>query len=85
MELRIRFLLLFFLFMAAPVAHRSSQARGLVGAATAGLHHSHGNPGFELYLQPVLQLAAMPDPQPTERGQGLNLYAHGHYVRFLTR
>ena len=29
-------------------------------------------------LRPVLQLAAMPDPYPTERGQGLNLHLHGH-------
>ena len=30
------------------------------------------------------ELAAMPDPLPTEGGQGSNPYPHGHNVRFLT-
>ena len=30
------------------------------------------------YLQPTPQLMATPDPQSTERGQGLNLRPHGH-------
>ena len=29
-------------------------------------------------VRPTPQLRAMPDPQPTERGQGLNLHPHGH-------
>jgi len=33
----------FLLFRAAPMAYGSSQARGLIGAAAAGLHHSHSN------------------------------------------
>ena len=33
--------------MAAPVACGSAQARGGVGAAAAGLGHSHGNAGSE--------------------------------------
>ena len=32
-----------FLFLAAPVAYGSSQARGQIRAAAAGLHHSHSN------------------------------------------
>ena len=36
----------FLLFRAAPAAYGSSQARGQIGAATAGLHHS--NVGSEL-------------------------------------
>ena len=31
------------------------------------------------------QLLAMPDSQPTERGQGWNPHPHGKYVRFSTR
>ena len=27
--------------------------------------------------------AAILDPQPTDRGQGLNLHPHGYHVRFL--
>ena len=32
--------------MAAPGAYRGSQARGWIGAAAAGLHHSHNNTGY---------------------------------------
>ena len=52
----------FLLFWAAPMAHGGSQARGLIGAATAGLHHSHGNAGSELHLRLTPQLMATPDP-----------------------
>ena len=50
----------FFLFRAAGVAYGSSQARGRLGAAAAGLRHSHRNAGSEPHLR--LQLMAMPDP-----------------------
>ena len=42
----------FFLFAAAPVAHGSSQARGQIRAAAAGLHHSRswGNSGSKPHL-----------------------------------
>jgi len=40
--------------MAVPVAYESFWVRGQIGAAAAGLHHSHSNTGSEL--------AAMPDP-----------------------
>ena len=36
---------LFFLFRAAPGAYGSSQARGRIGAAAGGLHHSHSHVG----------------------------------------
>jgi len=32
---------------AAPSAYGGSQARGLIGAGAAGLHHSHSNEGSE--------------------------------------
>ena len=35
---------------------------GGIGAAGAGLCHSHNNQGSEPHLQPVLQLAATADP-----------------------
>ena len=44
-----------FFFKATLVAYGSSQARGQIGAAAAGLCHS-------LHLQPMPQLAAVPDP-----------------------
>ena len=63
-----------FLFKAAPMAYGGSQARGLIGAVAASLRHSHShsNTGSEPHLRPTPQLTAMLDPQPTQRGQGLN-------------
>ena len=52
-------------FRAAPVAYGDSQARGWIGAATAGLHRSHSNVGAKPRLWPTPQLTAMPDPSPT--------------------
>ena len=49
-------------FRATPVAHGSSQARGPIGAAAAGLYHNHSNLGSELRLQPTPQLTTMLDP-----------------------
>ena len=42
-----------------------------------GLHHSHSDSGSEQHLRPTPQLTAMPDPEPTEHGQGSNLQPHG--------
>ena len=51
---KVIFILFFMccLFRAAPVAYRSSQARGRIRAVAAGLHHSHSNSstGSELCL-----------------------------------
>ena len=55
----------FCLFRAAPTAYGGSQARGLIGAVAARLHHSHSLHsimGSEPRLQPTPQLMAMPDP-----------------------
>ena len=41
-------------------AHGSSQARGHIGAVSAGLHQSKTR--SQLYLQPTPQLMATPDP-----------------------
>ena len=51
----------FFLLRAAPAAYGASQARGGIRAATAGLHHSHGNARSELRMQPTPQLMARPN------------------------
>ena len=53
---------LFAFFRAAPVAYGDSQARGLIGAVAAGLHHSHSNTRSEPHLQPTPLLKATPDP-----------------------
>jgi len=45
------------LFRVAPTAYRSSQSRGRIRAAAAGLCHSHSNVPSEPCLQPMLQLA----------------------------
>ena len=61
---------------ATPTAYGCSQARGEIRVAAAGLHHSHSNSGSESHLQPMPQLMAMLDPEPTEQGQGSNLRPH---------
>ena len=50
----------FFLSRASPMTYGDSQARGLIGATAAGLHHS--NAISELHLRPTPQLMATPDP-----------------------
>ena len=52
----------FLLFRATAMAYGNFQASNRIGAAAAGLHHSHGNVGSELHLWPTLQLVAMLDP-----------------------
>ena len=73
----------FFFFSATPVAHESSQARGQIGAAATGPPHSHSNAGSEPHPWPTPQVTATLDPQPTERGQGLNSRLHGHQSGWL--
>ena len=68
--------LVFCLFRTQPVACGGSQARGRIGAAPAGLHHSHSNMGSKMHMQPTSQRMAGLDPQPTEEGQGSNLHLH---------
>ena len=71
------FFCLFAIFWATPAAYGSSQARGQIRAVATGLRQSHSNAGSKPCLQPTPQLMVMLDPQPTERGQGLNLQPHG--------
>ena len=54
----------FGLFRATSVAYGSSQARGRIRAAAAGLHHSHSNAGSEPDLQLTAPLMATWDPYP---------------------
>ena len=56
------FLFSIFLFTAAPAAFGSSQARGRIRTAAAGLYHSHSNTRSELHLQLMPLLAARLDP-----------------------
>ena len=70
------FFVFVFLFRADLVAYGGSQARGPIGAVAAGLHQGHSKAGSEPHLQPTPQLMAMPDPQPTEQGQGSNPQPH---------
>ena len=49
-------------FREASGAYGSSQAKGPIGAAAAGLHHSHSNMGSEPHLQSIPQFTAMLDP-----------------------
>jgi len=51
------FFFFFGLFRAIPVASGGSQARGLIRAAAASLHHGHSNAGSEPHLQPIAPTA----------------------------
>ena len=62
-------LFVFLLFRASTAAHGNSQARGQIRAVAADLHLSDSNTRAEPYLQPLLQLVAMLDPQPTEKAR----------------
>ena len=54
---------LFVFSRAIPAAYRGCQARGLIGAVAASLHHSHNNAGSERISDlPTPQLTATPDP-----------------------
>ena len=66
------------LFRATHVAYGSFQARGPIRATAASLCHSQRNAGYEPRLQPTPQLMAMPDPQPTDQGQGSNPHPLGY-------
>ena len=72
------FFFFFLLFGATPAAYGNSQARGRIGAAASGLHHSHSNAESEQHLQLMPQLTAMLDLRPTERGLGSNPHPHGY-------
>ena len=48
-------------FRATHTAYGSSQARGGIRAAVAGLHHSHSNAGSKPHLQPTPRFTATPD------------------------
>ena len=60
------FFYFFAFFRAAPMAYRGSQARRLIGAAAASLHHSHSHTRSEARLRPTPQLMTTPDPYPIE-------------------
>ena len=51
----------FFVLRATPSAYGSSQTSGQIGAAAAGLHHSHSTARSEPHLPPTLQSVAMLD------------------------
>ena len=70
-----------FFFQGIPAAHGSSQARGRMNLSCSD---SHSNARSKLHPRPILQPAAMPDPQPTKQDQRLNLHPQGHSVGFLT-
>ena len=68
----------FLLFMAAPAAYGSFQARGQIGAVAASLRHSHSTTRSKLLLPPTPQLTATLDLKPTEQSQGWNPHPCGH-------
>ena len=59
----------FCLFRAAPVAYKSSQARGQIGAVAASQHHSHSNSGSKEHLRTTPQLRATLDLNSLSRAR----------------
>ena len=76
--------IVFCLFRAAPAAYGGSQAKGQIGAVTAGLHHSRSNTESEPRLWPLPQITAMPDLGHAQQGQGSNPHPHGYQSGSLT-
>ena len=75
---------LFCLLGATPIAYGSSQARGQIGAAAAGLHHSHSNAGSESRLRPTPQLEATLDTLTHWTKPGIEPASSWILVRFIT-
>ena len=73
----------FFLFRATPVTYRSSQAKGRMRAAAAGLCHSHSNARLELCMQPAHSSWQHWIFNPNEQDQGSNLHPHGYKLGSL--
>ena len=82
------FFFLFFCFFAfsraAPAAHGGSQARGPIGAVDTGLARATATRDPIRVCHPHHSSRAMPDPQPTEHGQGSNPQPHGSQLDSLT-
>ena len=77
------FTLFYFLFFAFYVHTHGIckfQARAPIRATAASLRHSHSNLGSETRLWPTPQFMAMPNPQPSEQGQGWNMHPHGYQL-----
>jgi len=63
------FFLSFVIFRATPLAYGGSQARDLIRAVAAGLHHSHSNARSERRLRPIPQFTAMLDLNPLSKAR----------------
>ena len=74
----------FFLFYCCICGIWSSWARSQIGAAAAGPHHGHSDTASKPHLWPILQLLAMLDPKPVERGQGWNPHPHRDNITELS-
>ena len=72
------FFFFFFVFLATLLACGSSQSRGRIRAAAAGLHQRHSNTRSKPCLWSTLLLMAMLDPLTNERGQESNLHSCGY-------
>ena len=67
------------------MAYGISQARGRIRATAASLYHIHSNAGSEPRLQPIPQLMATWDSQPTEQKLGMKpgILIDINWIRFF--
>ena len=73
------FFVLFAFSRAAPTAHGGSQARGLIGARAADLHHSHGNAGsepFATYTTAHSKAGSLTQSKARDRTRNLMVPSH---------
>ena len=71
----------FCLFRAVPAAYGDSQARSLMGATAASLHHSHSNTRSKPCLRPTPQVTAMLSPL-SEARDGTCILMDPGWIRF---
>ena len=68
-------------FRAVPMAYGGSQARGLIVATAAGLHHSHSNARSEPHLRPTPHAGPLhPLSEARDRTRNLMVPSRIHYL-----
>ena len=77
------FIFYFYFFNGSPLAYRSSQARGRIRAAAAGLRHSHSLTGSKVYLQLTRQHCGNARSLTQRARQGIEPMSSNILIRFV--